>query len=73
MTPEEQRRARQRIETAAEIDPDTYVPILDALDEETFDREPEESDGGRDPQNGVPVNEHCPCCGSRTATEYWTT
>lgn len=61
------------IEMAAERDPDTYVPILDALDSDTMDLEDDEIEPqpvecwfdpvGYSPW--VPVYEQCPCCGNR--------
>jgi hypothetical protein len=70
---------RAILEAAAELDPDTYVPILDALDADEEDledeeREPEPVEGGDDgPHGGLTITEYCPCCGGETGVEYWTT
>lgn len=66
---------RAVIEAAAEFDPDTYVPILDALDEGDADLEDDEREPNCDEDQSssetVDVFEHCPHCGSLTNCEGW--
>ena len=66
---------RTIIEAAAELDPDQYVPILDAIDEGVEDLECDETEPEELEQwlssHPVPVYERCHCCGHSMHHGEW--
>lgn len=64
--------ARTILEEAAERDPDTYVPVLDLLDQDEFDLEDNDREPNCDEDESSTevlwTREYCPCCGSETNT-----